>query len=121
MRLVRFRFGDRIGTGVLEGGTVRPLRGTFFEAPVPTGEEIPADDVRLLAPILPSKVIGVGRNYSEHAQEMGEDVPDEPLTFLKPSTSVIGPGDPILCPQISQRFDYDDELAVVVVRLPRRL
>ena len=121
MRLVRFRFADRIGTGVLDGGTVRPLRGTFFEAPVPTGEEIPADDVRLLAPILPSKVVGVGRNYSEHAQEMGEDVPDEPLTFLKPSTSVIGPGDPIVWPPIGERLDYEGELAVVVGRLARRL
>ena len=121
MRLVRFRFGDRIGTGVLEGGTVRPLRGTFFQEPVPTGDEIPADDVRLLAPVLPSKVVAVGRNYAEHAREMQEEVPDEPLTFLKPSTSVIGPGDPIVYPPISERLDYEGELAVVVGRLAHRL
>jgi 2-keto-4-pentenoate hydratase/2-oxohepta-3-ene-1,7-dioic acid hydratase in catechol pathway len=121
MRLVRFRFGDRIGTGVLDGMTIRPLRGTFFEQPVPTGEEIPVDDVRLLAPVLPSKVVAVGRNYSDHAREMGEDVPDEPLTFLKPSTSVIGPGDPIVYPPISERLDYEGELAVVVGRLAHRL
>jgi 2-keto-4-pentenoate hydratase/2-oxohepta-3-ene-1,7-dioic acid hydratase in catechol pathway len=121
MRLVRFRFGDRIATGVLEGGDVRPLRGTFFEEPVPTGESIPADDVRLLAPVLPSKVVAVGRNYAEHAQEMGDDVPDEPLTFLKPSTSVIGPGDPIVYPPISQRMDYEGELAVVIGRLAHRV
>jgi 2-keto-4-pentenoate hydratase/2-oxohepta-3-ene-1,7-dioic acid hydratase in catechol pathway len=121
MRLVRFRFGDRIATGVLDGGDVQPLRGTFFEAPVPTGEAIPADDVRLLAPVLPSKVVAVGRNYADHAKEMGEDVPDEPLLFLKPSTAVIGPEDPILRPPIGERLDYEGELAVVIGRLARRL
>jgi len=122
MRLVRFRFGDRIGTGVLdEGLTVRPLAGTFFETPVPTGEAIPVEQTRLLAPVLPSKVVAVGKNYAEHAKEMGGDVPDEPLTFLKPSTSVIGPGDPIVYPPISERLDYEGELAVVVGRLARRL
>ncbi len=121
MRLVRFRLGDRIGTGVLDGGAVQPLRGTFFEQPVRTGEKIPADDVRLLAPVLPSKVVAVGRNYAEHAREIGEDVPDVPLTFLKPSTSVIGPGDPIVYPPISERLDYEGELAVVVGRLAHRL
>ena len=120
MRLVRFRFGDRIGTGVVQAGTIRPLRGTFFEAPVPTGEEIPADDVRLLAPVLPSKVVAVGRNYAEHAKEMQEEVPDQPLTFLKPSTAVVGPGDPIVYPPISERLDYEGELAVVVGRLAHR-
>jgi 2-keto-4-pentenoate hydratase/2-oxohepta-3-ene-1,7-dioic acid hydratase in catechol pathway len=121
MRLVRFRFGDRIATGVLDGADVQPLRGTFFEEPVPTGESIAADDVRLLAPVLPSKVVAVGRNYPEHANEMGGDIPDEPLTFLKPSTSVIGPGDPIVYPPISERMDYEGELAVVVGRLAHRL
>ncbi len=121
MRLVRFRFGDRIATGVLDGGEVQPLQGTFFEAPVPTVEAIPADDVRLLAPVLPSKVVAVGRNYAEHAKEMDEPVPDEPLTFLKPSTSVIGPGDPIVYPPISERMDYEGELAVVIGRLAHRL
>jgi len=121
MRLVRFRFGDRIGTGVADGGTVRVLRGTFFQDPTPTGDAIPLDDVRLLAPVLPSKVVAVGRNYAEHAAEMGGEVPDEPLVFLKPSTSVIGPADPIPYPPISRELHYEGELAVVVGRLARRL
>jgi len=121
MRLVRFRFADRIGVGALDGGSVRVLRGTFFEDPVPTGDEIPLDDVRLLAPILPSKVVAVGRNYVDHAAEMGEEVPDVPLVFLKPSTAVIGPGDPIPYPPISRELHYEGELAVVVGRLARRL
>jgi 2-keto-4-pentenoate hydratase/2-oxohepta-3-ene-1,7-dioic acid hydratase in catechol pathway len=120
MRLVRFRFGDRIGFGAIEDGGVRVLRGTFFSDPVPTGEVIPVDDVRLLAPVLPSKVVAVGKNYAEHAAEMGGEVPEEPLIFLKPSTSVIGPGDPIVYPAISKRLDYEGELAVVIGRLVHR-
>jgi 2-keto-4-pentenoate hydratase/2-oxohepta-3-ene-1,7-dioic acid hydratase in catechol pathway len=121
MRLVRFRFGDRIATGAVEEGTetVRVLRGTYFQDPVPTGEEIPLDDVRLLAPVLPSKVVAVGRNYAAHAAEFGSEVPEDPLVFLKPSTAVSGPGDPIPLPSISRRVDYEGELAVVLGRLAR--
>ena len=120
MRLVRFRFGERIATGAVEDDQVRVLRGTFFEDPVPTGQAVPLDDVRLLAPVLPSKVVAVGRNYADHAAEMGTDVPEEPLVFLKPSTSVVGPGDPIMFPSISKRMEYEGELACVVGRLVRR-
>jgi 2-keto-4-pentenoate hydratase/2-oxohepta-3-ene-1,7-dioic acid hydratase in catechol pathway len=120
VRLVRFRFGERIATGALDGGEVRVLRGTFFEDPVPTGDAVPVDDVRLLAPVLPSKVVAVGRNYAEHVAEMGSELPEEPLVFLKPSTAVIGPGDPIAYPPISKRMDFEGELACVVGRLIRR-
>jgi len=120
MRLVRFRFGERIATGVLDaGGSIRVLGGTFFENPVPTGEEVAADDVRLLAPVLPSKVVGVGLNYRDHASEVKMEVPAEPLLFLKPSTSVSGPGDPIVLHPASRRQDYEGELAVVIGRLAR--
>lgn len=121
MRLVRFRFGGRIATGVVEGDEIRVLQGTFFEDPVPTGDAVPLDDVRLLAPVLPSKVVCVGKNYAEHAAEMGGEVPAEPLLFLKPSTAVIGPGDPVPFPSISERVDYEGELAVVIGRLARRV
>jgi 2-keto-4-pentenoate hydratase/2-oxohepta-3-ene-1,7-dioic acid hydratase in catechol pathway len=121
MRLVRFSFGDRIATGAIEPGSdqIRVLRGTFFEEPVPTGEEVPLDDVRLLAPVLPSKLVCVGRNYPAHAEEWGLDVPEEPLLFLKPSTAVIGPGDPIHLLPISRRIDPEGELSVVIGRLAR--
>jgi 2-keto-4-pentenoate hydratase/2-oxohepta-3-ene-1,7-dioic acid hydratase in catechol pathway len=119
VRLVRFRHGDRIATGVLENDFVRPLRGTFFEDPVPTGEDVPLREVRLLAPVIPSKIVAVGKNYLEHAQEMGGDVPEEPIIFLKPSTSVIGPDDPIPYPSISERVDHEGELAIVIGRLAR--
>ena len=121
MRLVRFRFGERIATGAVEDGTVRVLEGTFFENPLPTGEDVPLDDVRLLAPVLPSKVVCLGKNYAAHAAEFGGEVPEEPLIFLKPSTSVSGPGDPIPLLPISHRVDYEGELAVVIGRIARNV
>jgi 2-keto-4-pentenoate hydratase/2-oxohepta-3-ene-1,7-dioic acid hydratase in catechol pathway len=120
MRLLRFRIGNRIATGaIVEDDTIRVLEGTFFERPVPTGEEIPLAEVELLAPILPSKIVAVGKNYAAHAAEFGMSVPEEPLLFLKPSTAVIGPGDPIPLLPISRRVDYEGELAVVIGRLAR--
>ena len=121
MRLVRFRHGSRIATGAVDGRWVRPLLGTFFENPVPTGEEVPLEEVRLLAPVLPSKIVAVGRNYADHAAEMGNEVPEEPIIFLKPSTSVIGPDDPIPYPAISNRVDPEGELALVIGRLARKV
>jgi 2-keto-4-pentenoate hydratase/2-oxohepta-3-ene-1,7-dioic acid hydratase in catechol pathway len=122
MRLLRFRYGDRIATGaILEDDTIRVLKGTFFEDPLPTGEEIALDDVRLLAPVLPSKIVAVGKNYAAHAAEFGMTVPEEPLLFLKPSTAVIGPGDPIPLLPISHRVDYEGELAVVIGSLARNV
>jgi 2-keto-4-pentenoate hydratase/2-oxohepta-3-ene-1,7-dioic acid hydratase in catechol pathway len=121
MRLLRFRYGDRIATGASDLGSdvIRVLLGTFFEDPVPTGEEVPLDDVRLLAPVLPSKLVCVGRNFVAHAAEFDLEVPEEPLLFLKPSTAVIGPHDPIRLLPISRRVDYEGELAVVIGRLAR--
>jgi 2-keto-4-pentenoate hydratase/2-oxohepta-3-ene-1,7-dioic acid hydratase in catechol pathway len=87
-----------------------------------TGIRFPLSDVRLLAPILPSKVICIGRNYAEHAREMGSEAPDEPVIFLKPSTAVAGPGDSIVRPTgLSERVDYEGELAVVIGRLCRQV
>jgi 2-keto-4-pentenoate hydratase/2-oxohepta-3-ene-1,7-dioic acid hydratase in catechol pathway len=121
MRLVRFRHGDHIATGAVDAGSdeIRALRGTFFEDPLPTGETIPLADVLLLAPVLPSKLVCVGKNYAAHAAEFSMQVPGEPLLFLKPSTAVIGPGDPIALLPISKRIDYEGELAVVIGRLAR--
>ena len=121
MRLVRFRHGDRIATGAMQPGSdlIQVLRGTFVEDPLPTGEEIPLDDVLLLAPVLPSKLVCVGKNYAAHAAEFGMEVPEEPLLFLKPSTAVIGPGDPIKLLAMSERIDYEGELAVVIGRIAR--
>ena len=83
-------------------------------------QEFKVSDVRLLAPVLPrSKVVGIGRNYAAHAAELGNDVPSEPLIFLKPNTSVVGPGDRIFYPPQSQDVQYEGELAVVIGRMCR--
>src|SRR5207237_201174 len=121
VKLVRFRHGNRIATGSVERDFVRPLQGTFFEGPVPAGEEVPLSAVRLLAPVIPSKIVAVGRNDAEHAEEMGGDVPEEPVIFLKPSTAVIGPGDPIPYPRGTGRVDHEAELGVVIGRLARHV
>jgi 2-keto-4-pentenoate hydratase/2-oxohepta-3-ene-1,7-dioic acid hydratase in catechol pathway len=83
-------------------------------------KEYPLSEVRLLSPVLPrSKVIGIGRNYAAHAAEMGGEVPDEPLMFMKPNTSVVGPGDPVFYPRQSSEVHYEGELAVVIGRICR--
>jgi 2-keto-4-pentenoate hydratase/2-oxohepta-3-ene-1,7-dioic acid hydratase in catechol pathway len=83
-------------------------------------QEYRLEDVRLLAPVLPrSKVVGIGRNYAAHAAELGHDVPDEPLMFLKPNTAVVGPNDPIFYPRQTQDLHYEGELAVVIGRICR--
>jgi 2-keto-4-pentenoate hydratase/2-oxohepta-3-ene-1,7-dioic acid hydratase in catechol pathway len=111
--------------GVVEGGHgeefVAAVAGHPFGTVQFTGERHPLADVRLVAPILPSKVIAVGRNYAEHVREMGGDEPPaEPLIFMKPSTSVIGPGEGIAYPEkLSERVDFEGELAVVIGRLCR--
>ena len=121
MRLVRFRHGDMISAGFVEDDHVHPIRGTFFEDPVPGEGAVPLGSVRLLAPVIPSKVLAVGKNYADHAEEFGGDVPEEPLLFMKPSTSVIGPGDPIPLPRLSDRVDHEAELAIVIGRLARHV
>jgi 2-keto-4-pentenoate hydratase/2-oxohepta-3-ene-1,7-dioic acid hydratase in catechol pathway len=104
--------------GVVEGdgpgATVSEIDGHPFGEIATTGQSWSLEDVRLMAPMLPSKVVCVGRNYAAHAAEQDAAVPTEPLLFLKPSTSVIGPGDAIRIPPQSQRVDHEAELAIVI-------
>jgi 2-keto-4-pentenoate hydratase/2-oxohepta-3-ene-1,7-dioic acid hydratase in catechol pathway len=101
-------------TAGLEGLIVAEFEGHPFGELRFTGQRFAVADVRLLSPILPSKVVCVGRNYVEHAAELGNQVPKEPLLFLKPSTSVIGPNDAIRIPPQSKRVEHEAELAVVI-------
>ena len=126
MRIARFAVGGDVSFGVVEGEgddparlTVAAMAGHPFAPATLTGERHPLSAVKLLAPVLPSKVIGIGKNYAAHAKEMGGDVPPTPVTFLKPSTTVIGPGDPVRLPRDSERVDHEGELAVVIGRLCR--
>ncbi|MGE5829337.1 MAG: fumarylacetoacetate hydrolase family protein [Micromonosporaceae bacterium] len=122
MRIARFSHPGGMSFGVVEGEpdgdsaglTVAEIDGHPFGAIRFTGQRWAVPDVRLLSPILPSKVVCVGRNYVEHAAELGNDVPAEPLLFLKPSTAVIGPDDVIRLPPQSHRVEHEAELAVVI-------
>ncbi len=100
--------------GIVEGETVVAIDGHPFGEIKRTDQRWAVADVRLLSPILPSKVVCVGRNYAEHAAEHGSEVPKEPLLFLKPSTSVIGPHDVIRLPPQSKQVEHEAELAVVI-------
>jgi 2-keto-4-pentenoate hydratase/2-oxohepta-3-ene-1,7-dioic acid hydratase in catechol pathway len=83
-----------------------------------TGQTFRVDEVRLLAPVIPrSKVVGIGRNYADHAAEMGAAVPEEPMMFLVPNTAVCGPDDPVVIPPVTQQVSYEAELAVVIGRM----
>jgi len=97
-----------------EGLTVAEIEGHPFGEIRFTGQRWALPDVRLLSPILPSKVVCVGRNYADHAAEHNAEVPKEPLLFLKPSTSVIGPRDAIRLPPQSRQVEHEAELAVVI-------
>lgn len=128
MRIVRFSpvaadpsldLGKDPLFGVLQGGTIAVLDGDpLFSGITPSGKLVPLSQVRLLAPVLPrSKVVCVGKNYADHAKEMGGVVPEEPVIFLKPNTSVIGPDDTIAWPAMSNRVDFEGELAIVISRI----
>ncbi|MBQ0976828.1 MULTISPECIES: fumarylacetoacetate hydrolase family protein [Micromonospora] len=122
MRIARFAHAKGMSFGAVEGEaeagpqglTIAEIEGHPFGKLSFSGARWALSDVRLLSPILPSKVVCVGRNYADHAAELGNDVPKEPLLFLKPSTSVIGPRDAIRLPIFSKQVEHEAELAVVI-------
>ncbi len=116
MRSCRYRLGLEERWGAIEGDRVRPLGGEPWAGGLPSGPAIPLASVTLLAPVRPSKVVCIGRNYLAHAREMGNEVPRQPLIFLKPPSAVIGPGEAIRCPAASREVHHEAELAVVVGR-----
>ncbi len=131
MRIARFSYGGEVAFGIVEdpggargaagavssGATIEAIDGHPFGLPARSGRRVALADVRLLAPMLPSKIVAVGKNYADHAKEMGGEAPTAPLLFLKPATSVVGPHDLVQMPDT--RVDYEGELAVVVGRLCR--
>ncbi len=102
--------------GVIRDSVVHELDGGFFQSRRETGRAWPLAEVKLLPPAIPSKIVCVGRSYREHAAELGNEAPKEPLIFLKPPSAVIGPDEPILLPPVSQRVDHEGELAIVLER-----
>jgi 2-keto-4-pentenoate hydratase/2-oxohepta-3-ene-1,7-dioic acid hydratase in catechol pathway len=121
LKIYRFRYRKRVLTGVLKEEFLFPVIGSIFgdfrlgSSPVPIG------DVRLLPPVLPTKIVGIGRNYREHARELGHPLPEEPLIFLKPSTAVVGHLDAVVQPPASRRVDYEGEVGVVIRRKARQI
>ncbi len=111
-RFVRYEHGGGISYGRLDGDAIQPLAGDLFSSPTPSGEEIQLSDVRLLAPVEPSKVIAVGLNYQSH---LGNSAgPTEPALFAKLPTSIIGPGEAIVLPRDSENVHYETELVIVI-------
>lgn len=141
MRIARFAKGDGVAYGVVEGEpeqgglggtatglglTIAELHGHPFGIDPGgvrlTGSRYPLAEVRLLAPVLPSKVVGAGRNYASYVREADGEARPEPVLFLKPSTSVTGPGDAIKYPvKLTDRVDFEGELAVIIGRLCRQV
>ena len=132
MRIARFTTGDDPRFGIVTGdiddfgipdedSVITALAGDpLYVGLQPTDEQVRLADARLLSPVLPrSKVVGIGRNYAAHAEEMGSELPEEPLMFLKPNTSVVGPGDPVFYPRQTENLHFEGELAVVIGRICR--
>lgn len=122
MKYCRFEFGAAVRYGKLTDRNgelwVEPFLAPFPEDPCATGagelQPMPLAAVKLLAPVVPSKIVCIGRNYRDHAAELGNEVPKEPLLFLKAPSSIIAPGEPIRIPPQSQRVDFEGELAIVI-------
>ena len=114
MKIVRINFEGHRRFGILKGSTIKLLDGAPYRGINLTKERVPTKDAKLLAPCAPTKIIGLGLNYYDHAKELGMTLPTSPLTFLKPSTSVIGPDAEIIYPSTSHRVDYEGELAVII-------
>lgn len=127
MRIARFTTGEDPMYGIVQEKDGRDMVFGITGDPLyteirPTGTVVPLEDVRLLAPVIPrSKVVCVGRNYAAHAAEMGNEVPEQALYFLRPNTAVVGPGDPVVLPSYSQEVSLEAELAVVIKRMAKNL
>ena len=121
MRIIRFRHNGEPRYGAVVADTVHLVEGSIYDAPTPGPPVGPLAEVQLLAPCEPTKVVGVGRNYRAHIDEMGADVPTHPMIFYMPPNCVVGPEAEVHRPPVAQRFDYEGELAVVMGRRSRAL
>jgi len=116
MKIVRYQDDRIIKWGISEGDMIREMDGNPFGPFHLTSKLKRVEGVKILAPCDPSKIVALGLNYRDHAGELKMKLPEEPLLFLKPGTSVIGPGDGIVYPKMSGRVDYEAELAVVIAK-----
>ncbi len=119
MKIFRLRVDNQVRYARLEGEDLVLLQNDLSNGYIPTAESLPLKDTEILAPTAPSKIVAAGLNYKDHAEEMAMAVPEEPVLFLKPGTTVIGPGETIDYPEMSHQVDYEAELAVVMGRRAR--
>jgi 2-keto-4-pentenoate hydratase/2-oxohepta-3-ene-1,7-dioic acid hydratase in catechol pathway len=115
VQVVRYRDGDQIHVGILEGDTVHQTRGEMFDY-LSVGPEVGTlDSLELVAPVDPGKLIAIGLNYKDHIeQDTDLDIPDNPVIFLKPISAIIGPNAPIILPDGPERVDAEAELCIVI-------
>jgi 2-keto-4-pentenoate hydratase/2-oxohepta-3-ene-1,7-dioic acid hydratase in catechol pathway len=116
MKYARFEYEGKIHYGIVERDEIRGLYGSILEDNEETGVRYSAGDVKLLPPITPTKIVCIGQYYLEHIKEIGATPPEEPLFFLKPPSSLIGPDEAIVYPRNATRVDYEGELAIVIKR-----
>lgn len=121
MKLLRFKTGNIEKKGIFEDGVIKRIFGSVFHQYTVTDEVYNLDEVQILPPVLPSKIVCVGRNYSDHAKELGNSVPDEPMLFLKPSTALNSHESVIIYPDVSERVDFEAELGVVICKKCRQV
>jgi 2-keto-4-pentenoate hydratase/2-oxohepta-3-ene-1,7-dioic acid hydratase in catechol pathway len=124
MIYARVRLGRRSFFALVEGDSVRPLRGPLFGRHTPADLVIPLSQVQLLAPVRPGKILAAAVNYQSHVQQSRSllgDVPARPELFLKPASAVVGPGEPIVLPKGEERVDYEGELVAIIGRPCRRV
>lgn len=114
MKLLRYSYKDKIEKGILEKDTIKKIKGDFFSGFQITEEEIDISAAKLLPPTTPSKIVAVGLNYVNHAKELKMEIPKNPIIFIKPASTVIGPEEPIVYPECSTQVDYEVELGVVI-------
>lgn len=116
MKIIRFRKGNSIHYGTVEGDLINELVRDPFTHYELTGKQYPLEEITMLSPCQPSKIVALGLNYRSHAEELKMKLPEDPMLFLKPSTAVIGPGEEIVYPLMSRRVDYEAELGVVIAK-----
>lgn len=114
MRVCRIQLPDSVRYGVVDDGEVELWMGAPWGGGVSTSDRMPLTSGRLLCPVEPSKIVCIGRNYRAHIEELGHQVPAEPLIFLKPPTALNGPGQPIRLPRASRQVEHEAELALVI-------
>jgi 2-keto-4-pentenoate hydratase/2-oxohepta-3-ene-1,7-dioic acid hydratase in catechol pathway len=116
VKVARFSSGTGARYGIIDGDEIVVLTGDpMFNGFETTDERLPLSEIKIIAPVIPrSKVVAIGRNYAEHAKELGNETPTERMMFLKPNTSVVGPGDAIMLPPQSEHVSFEGELAVVI-------